>query len=140
MPGTRRAPGTKPAPEKSMGELIGDASAELSTLLRQEVALAKAELKEDISTVGKGAGAFGAAAVVGYMAVVFASLTLMFGIAELVDDRLWLGALVVTVLYGGGAAFLVLTGKKTLSGASLGPKRTIQTLKEDAEWAKHPRT
>jgi hypothetical protein len=121
--------------EKSLGQLVGEATSELSTLLRKEVELAKAELKQDVGAIGKGAGAFGAAGVVGYLSVFFLSVALMLGLGEAMP--LWAAALVVGGLYLVAAAALGLLGKKSIGRAN-GAPRTIRTLKEDVEWARHP--
>ena len=123
--------------DRPLGELIAEATSELSTLFRKEVELAKAELRQDLSNAGQGVGAFGAAALTGYLALLFLSLTLMFGLAEAGLD-LWASALLVGLLYGGAAAFLATTGKKKLAQASPVPERTIESIKEDVAWAKHP--
>ena len=123
------------APERSLGELVQLATRDLSLLVSQEIALAKAEIKREVSAVGKGAGLFGGAGFTGLLAVLFLSIALAFAIGK--PTTLGVGFLVVGLLYLVLAAVLALTGKKQL--AQVGPpERTIETLKDDAEWAKHP--
>jgi hypothetical protein len=121
--------------ERSLGELISEATGELSTLMRKEIELAKAELKQDASALGKGVGAFGAAGFSGYLAVLFLSFAAMFGLDSVLP--LWAAALVVGGAYLAVAALLGLKGKKAI-GQMPGVPRTVKTIKEDVEWARHP--
>lgn len=120
--------------QMSVGQLVGQVTTDLSTLMRQEFALAKAELTEEAKKAGKGAGALGAAGYLGYLASIFASLTLMF----LLDLFLpiWAAALIVTILYGLIAFVLYSKGKKQLKTVDPTPRQTVETLKEDVQWAK----
>lgn len=121
--------------EQSLGELVSRATADMSELLRKEVALAKAEIKHEVAGVGKGAGMFGGAGVAGLLAVVFLSAGAAFGIGEALGA--WAGFLVVGGVYLLVAAVLALTGKKTL-GKVGPPANTLGTVKDDVAWAKHP--
>ena len=118
----------------SVGELVGKVTTDLSTLMRQEFALAKAELTEEAKKAGKGAGALGAAGYLGYLASIFASLTIMF-LLDLVVP-LWAAALIVTALYGLIAFVLFSKGKKQMKTVDPTPRQTVETLKEDVQWAK----
>lgn len=123
------------APERSLGDLVQTATRDLSLLVSQEVALAKAEIKRDVAAAGKGAGLFGGAGFTGLLALVFLSIALAFAIGR--PTTLGVGFLVVGLLYLVAAAVLALSGKKAL--AQVGPpEKTIKTLKDDAAWAKHP--
>ena len=123
------------APERSLGDLVQTATQDLSLLLSQEVALAKAEIKRDVAAAGKGAGLFGGAGFTGLLALVFLSIALAFAIGR--PTTLGVGFLVVGLLYLVAAAVLALGGQKAL--AQVGPpEKTIETLKDDAAWAKHP--
>jgi uncharacterized membrane protein YqjE len=119
---------------RSLGQIVGDISADLSTLIRQEMDLAKTELKQEVAKVGKGAGMFGGAGVAGFFTLFFVSLALTY----LLDN--WmpveLAALIVAVLWGVAAAVLALRGKKEIAEANPQLPTTQQTLKEDARWAK----
>ena len=121
--------------DRSLGELVAEATGEVSTLLRKEIELAKAELKEDVAALGKGVGAFGGAGFSGYLAVLFLSLAAMFGLDAVLP--LWAAALVVGGVYLLVAAGLGLMGKKAI-GRMPGVPRTVRTIKEDVEWARHP--
>lgn len=120
--------------DRSLGQIVSDVSSDLSTLFRQELELAKTELKEEVGKAGKGAGMLGGAGLAGYFVLFFLSFALM-----LLLDR-WmaaaLAALIVAVLWGIAAAVLASIGRKKLKEANPQLPKTQQTLKEDAQWAK----
>jgi len=120
----------------SIGELIGNISNDLSQLFRQEVDLAKAELKEEAGKAGKAAGMLGGAAFAGYLAVVLLSFALVFGLANVIDAG-W-AALIVAVLWGVIGAVLYTSGRKKIKDVDPVPHRTVDTIKEDAQWLKNP--
>ena len=123
------------APERSLGDLVQTAAQDLSLLVSQEIALAKTEIKRDVTAAGKGAGLFGGAGFTGLLALLFLSIALAFAIGR--PTTLGVGFLVVGLLYLVAAVVLALSGKKKL--AQVGPpEKTIETLKDDAAWAKHP--
>lgn len=114
----------------SVGEIMGNISQDMSTLMRQELELAKAELKVEAKKAGQGAGMLGAAGLSGYFALLFASITLWWALAELLGDAEAWGALIVTILWGIAAAVLALMGKKKLEQVNPKPERTVETLQE----------
>jgi flagellar motor component MotA len=120
--------------QQSVGQLVGQVTTDLSTLMRQEFELAKAELRAEAKKAGKGAGSLGAAGFLGYLAAIFASLTLMFVLDLFLP--LWAAALIVTVLYGVIAYVLYSKGRKQLQTIDPTPRQTVETLKEDVQWAK----
>jgi len=122
--------------DKSLGELVQSATKDLSLLVHQEFALAKAELKKEVTTAGMGAGMLGGAAFAGVFALIFLSIALAYGISWLGIGLGW-GFLIVGVLYLLVAAVLGLTGKKKISQVGP-PEKTIESVKEDVAWAKHP--
>jgi hypothetical protein len=122
--------------ETSVGELIGNISDDLSRLFRQEVELAKAELKQEASKAGKAAGMLGGAGFAGYLAVVLLSFALVFGLANVMDAG-W-AALIVAVLWAVIGAVLYADGRKKLKDVDPMPRRTVDTIKEDAQWMKNP--
>jgi len=99
--------------ERSIGELMGDVSRDLSLLLRQEVDLAKAELKESGSRVGKGGGMLAGAGVAGFLMVLFLSIALWWGLGYLMGNA-WSGV-VVAIIWAVVAAVLVSAGRKELA-------------------------
>lgn len=123
--------------ERPAGELLKQLASETTTLVRQELDLAKAELRQTAGKAGPGIGMWAAAAVIGLGAL--GALTAFFVLA--LDGALpnWLAALIVALVYAGIAGFLFLQGKRRVSEAgSPVPEQTVQTLKEDVQWAKHP--
>jgi predicted lipid-binding transport protein (Tim44 family) len=119
---------------QSVGELVGQVTHDLSTLMRQEFELAKAELTAEAKKAGKGAGTLGAAGFLGYLAAIFASLTLMFLLDLFLP--LWAAALIVTALYGLIGFVLFSRGRRQLKTIDPKPRQTVETLKEDVQWAK----
>ena len=122
--------------EKSLGELVATATKDLSLLVSQEVALAKAELKKEVAHAGKGAGMLGAAGFLGLFALIFLSIALAYAISWFGIGLGW-GFFIVGMLYLVVAAVLALLGKKQL-GKVGPPEKTIATVKDDVAWAKHP--
>jgi len=121
--------------EKSLGELLGELSQETATLVRQEVELAKAELSQKAKAGGQAAGMFGGAAFAGLLAAATFTAFLILVLAEIMPA--WVAALVITLVYAGAAAFLALRGKeKAKALAPPVPEQTVETVKEDVEWAK----
>ncbi|MFE6389413.1 phage holin family protein [Nocardiopsis dassonvillei] len=131
--GERREPGEE---EQSFSELLGAVTGDLQKLFHQELALAKAEMREEAVKTGKAAGLLSGAAVAGYLALLLLSLAAMFGLAELIG--LGWAALVVAVVWAIVGAVLAVMGRNRMREVSPKPERTIETLKEDAQWAKHP--
>jgi hypothetical protein len=122
--------------QTSVGELIGNISNDLSQLFRQEVELAKAELKQEAAKAGKAGGMLGGAAFAGYLAVVLLSFALVFALSNVMDPG-W-AALIVAVLWGIIGAVLYANGRKKLKDVDPVPHRTVDTIKEDAQWLKNP--
>ncbi|MGX6601433.1 phage holin family protein [Micromonosporaceae bacterium Da 78-11] len=122
--------------EASVGALIGNISNDLSQLFRQEVELAKAELKAEASKTGKAAGMLGVAGFAGYLAVVLLSFAAVFGL-DAVMPLGW-AAVLVAVVWAVIGAVLYTSGRKQLKTVDPVPHRTVDTLKEDAQWLKNP--
>ncbi len=121
--------------EQSMGELFKKLSDDMSTLVRQELRLAQAEMTEKGKRAGIGAGMFGGAGFLGVMA--FATLTACIIAALAKGMDVWLAALIVTVVYAAGAGLLALRGKERIQTATPAvPEQTVETVKEDVQWAK----
>jgi nitrate/nitrite transporter NarK len=122
--------------ETSIGEIIGNISNDLSQLFRQEVALAKAEIQQEATKAGKAAGMLGGAGFAGYLAVVLLSFAVVFGLSNVMDAG-W-AALIVAIIWGAIGAVLFVNGRKKLKTVDPVPRRTAETLKEDAQWLKNP--
>jgi hypothetical protein len=130
-----REPVTSSSDGHSLGELFSTLTRDTTTLIRQEVALAKAELSQKAAHVGKDIGflaAGGAVVYAGFLALV-AALIIGLGQAGL---TWWVSALLVGLLVAGLGAFLLWKGLDNLRHETLVPEQTIETLKEDATWAK----
>ncbi len=123
-----------PAEERPVGELVSDVTRTLSTLMRQELELAKAELRQEAVKAGKGAGFLGGAGFAGWMVGLFVSLALMWALNEIMD--LFWAAVIVAVLWAIVAAVLFVKGRAEMRSVNPVPEQTVETLKEDAEWAK----
>ena len=115
------------ADNASLGELLGDVTRDLSTLMRQEVELAKAEAKQSATKAGKGAGMLAGAGVAGHFVLVFLSLALMFALGALMP--LGWAAVIVAVIWGIIAAVLASIGRKELKQIK-GMPQTGETLSE----------
>jgi hypothetical protein len=122
--------------QASVGQLISEVTSDLSTLMRQELDLAKAEVKTEVAKAGKGAGMLGGAGYAGHLTVLFVSLTLMWALGDLFDHLAW-GALVVALIWGIAAAVLYVKGREQLKRVNPKPEQTVETLKEDVQWAKN---
>jgi MFS family permease len=121
--------------ERPIGELVKQLADQTSTLVRQEIDLAKAELTQKGQQAGKGAGLIGAGAVIGLLGA--GALTAF--LIMLLDGALanWLAALIVAVVFLAIAGILALQGKKKVQQAAPPvPEQTVETVKEDVEWAK----
>ena len=120
--------------ERSLGDLFSQLTHDLSTLIRQEVMLAKTELSQKASAMGKDVGllaAGGALAYAGFL-VILAGVVLALGLVL----PWWASALIVGVVVAAIGYVLIRKGQTGLKQADLTPKQTIETLKEDQQWAK----
>jgi uncharacterized membrane protein YqjE len=121
--------------DRPVGELLKELSTQTTTLVRQELELAKAEMAEKGKQAGLGAGMFGGAGLFGLLAL--GSLTACVIAALATGMELWLAALIVAVVYAAVAAVLALLGRqKTREAAPPAPEQAIESTKEDVEWAK----
>jgi uncharacterized membrane protein YqjE len=121
--------------ERPVGDLLKQLSQETTTLVRQELELAKAEMAEKGKQAGKGAGMFGGAGVVGFLALGALTAALILALDTAMEG--WLAALVVGVAYAAVAGILALSGRKEVRQATPPvPEQTVETVKEDVQWAK----
>jgi hypothetical protein len=121
--------------ERSIGELGSKLATETSTLIRQEMALARAEMTEKGKEAGKGAGLFGGAGAVGLLG----AGAITAGIILLLDLAIaaWLAAIIVGLVYVAVAAVLGFKDRDRIQAATPPvPEQTVDTVKEDVEWAK----
>lgn len=120
--------------QESVGSLISGLLQDLQELVRGEVQLARTEIREDAMTAGRALGSIAAGAFVGVTGFIF----LMLGVTYLINKELemWLSAAIVGAVLAIIAAVMISAGRKKLSASNLKPEQTIETLKEDREWAK----
>ncbi|MDX6285943.1 MAG: hypothetical protein QOG53_1428 [Frankiales bacterium] len=130
-------PGGRPIDEQSLGELVATMTRDLSVLVNKEIELAKAEISEDVKRAGLGAGFLGGGGFLAYFGTLFGSVAAAFGIHALGLGLGW-SFLIVAGAYFALAAVLAMLGVKSFT--SVGPpRRTIETVKDDLAWARHPR-
>jgi uncharacterized membrane protein YqjE len=124
--------------EESLGELVKELAAQTSTLVRQEIDLAKAEMAQKGKETGVAAGLFGAAGMLAWLALVALTLCLIAGLAT--GMHVWLAALIVTAVYLASAGALAVKGRLRLRRVRTPiPEQTVETVKEDVQWAKNRR-
>ena len=112
---------------RSVGQVLGDLTSDLTTLMRQEVALAKAELRESAEHAKAGASMFGAAAVAGLLALIFLTLAAWWALADAIGGG-W-SALVVGLVWAVVAGALALAGRNRIRQTDPVPHRTVETTK-----------
>ena len=122
------------ARDRGLGELVKDLAGQTSTLVRQEIKLAQAEVTQKGKLAGKGAGMLAGAAVAALLGL--GALTALLIVALDGALALWLAALIVTVLWLAIAGVLAMSGKKALQSATPPVPQTVETVKEDIQWAK----
>lgn len=124
--------------DRSLGEIVGDVAQDLSALVRQELQLAKTEVRQEATRAGRGAGLLGGAGVAAHLGLVFVSLFVMF----LLDD--WMpvevAALITAVVWLVVALILAMTGRRALSHTNPTLPETQRSLKEDARWARQQKS
>ena len=123
-----------PRTDESIGNLISQVAGDVSTLFRQEVALAKAELKEEAVKAGKAGGMLAGAGFAGYMVAVLLSLALVFALGAIMP--LGWAALIVAVVWAVVGGVLYAVGRKRMKNVDPVPRQTVETLREDAQWVR----
>lgn len=121
--------------ERSLGELFSELANETGTLVRQEVALAQAEITQKASSVGKNVGYLVVGGAVGYAAALALIAALIIGLANFIPA--WAAALIVGVVVGMIAYMMISSALTKLKRTELTPRETVETLKEDAQWLKN---
>jgi putative superfamily III holin-X len=123
-----------PSPEQPLSELISRTSSDLATLFRKEVELAKIEISNDLRDTAKAGSLFGAAGFAGYLAAVLGSLAVVFALDQAMP--LWTAFLIVAAMFALVGFVFFRQARTKMSQFRLGPEQTIETIKEDIEWAK----
>lgn len=120
---------------ESLGDTVMGIVSDVQNVIRGEVQLAKTELKEDATQMGKGAGMIGAGVFFGLIGFMF----LMLGVTYFINQwlEMWLSALIVGAVLVLIAAILAMVGKSQIQSANLKPEKTIESVKEDKQWVNH---
>ena len=122
--------------ERPLGDLLKQLSQETATLVRQEIELAKAEVATTGKRAGFGVGLVGAGGIVGFLALGAFTAFLILVLDTFMPG--WLAALIVALAYGAAAGALALRGRDKVKEATPPAPQTVETVKEDIEWAKNP--
>jgi len=131
-------PTGRPVDDRSIGSLIGEVTEDISKLFRQEVALAKAELKEEATKAGKAGGMLAGAGFAGYMVAVLLTLAVMFALDAAMPIAT--AAVLVAILWAIAGGVLYTLGRKRMKDVDPVPRQTVETLKEDAQWVRDQRS
>src|SRR3954447_23411524 len=123
--------------DKSLGELFGDLTSDLSRLFRAEVQLAKTEARDELKKTGKATGMLGGAGLAGWMTALFMSLALAWLLDQAMNTAL--AFLIVGILWGVVALVLVTRGKREIKQVEPMPT-TVRTVKKDVQWAKEQKS
>ena len=126
------ATATEPiAPEKSLNELISELTTDFSNLVSTHVELAKVEIKEEVKKAGMGAGLLSGAAVAALMALLLLSFAAAWGLSEVVPEGV--AFLIVGLVWAAAGGAMAAIGRRRLAETK-GPEKTVQEVKEDAQW------
>jgi Putative Actinobacterial Holin-X, holin superfamily III len=120
--------------ERGIGDLFSDLANETGTLIRQEVALAQAELTQKATDAGKNVASLAIGGFVGYAAFLALLAAIIAGLSYLMP--VWVSALIVALVVGGVGYYLINSAITNFKKADLAPRETVTTLKEDAKWLK----
>ena len=138
---TGAAPGVPTAPDphddpRSVGDLLGELISESTTLVKQEITLAKTEVTRDVKAAAVSAGAAAAGGAVAYAGFIALVIGLGWGLGELLGGLEWLGITIAGLIVAAIGAVMLKGGLEKLKDIDPAPERTIQTLKEDKQWLK----
>lgn len=136
QPGVERVTEAK-QPDRSLGELFGDLGRDLSALVRDELELAKTEARQEVRRAGQAGASFAAAAVAALLTLTFVSSALAWLLDQWINRAL--AFLIVAVIWAAIAAVAVSAGRRRAQQIESIPK-TVETLKEDVEWAKQQKS
>jgi hypothetical protein len=120
---------------RSLGELLSELVREITTLVRQEATLAKTEISQKFARIGKHVGLVAAGGTVAYAGILAILAAIIILLAQAGMDW-WASALLVGIVVAGIGGFLVWKGLDSLRREDLAPRQTLETLKEDTQWAK----
>lgn len=126
--------------DRSIGELFGQLSQDMTLLFRQELQLARAEMSEKISQVTGNLVSVIAGGFVAYVGALALVAALILGLHEAADISPWVSALIVGAIFAVTGYVMLNRGLKELKRVDLAPRRTVETLKDDVQWAKEQRS
>ncbi len=121
--------------ERSLGDLFSELAAETGTLVRQEVALAQAEMTAKATRVGKNIGFLAVGGAVGYAALLAIVAGVILGFSYFMPA--WIAAMLVGLIVGVAAYFMISAGLEELKRTNLTPEKSVESIKEDAQWLKN---
>lgn len=127
-------PYDQPGSDQSLGDLFGNLTSDLSELVRSEMELARVEIREEAAKAGRAVGLLGAGGLIAYLGLGLMAMAAAWGLAEVVDAG-W-AFLIVGVVIATIGAVLVMRGRDRLRDVQPVPEETVETLKEDAQWAR----
>ena len=120
--------------ERSLGDLFSELAAETGTLVRQEVALAQAEITSKATKVGKNVGFLAVGGAVGYAALLAILAGVVLGLSYFMPA--WIAAILVGLVVGAVSFFMISSALQDLKNTNLKPEETVDSIKEDAQWLK----
>jgi hypothetical protein len=126
--------------DRSIGELFGQLTQDMTLLFRQEVQLARAEMSEKVSQVTGNLVSVLAGGFVAYVGALALVAALILGLHEVADISPWVSALIVGALFAIAGYVMLNRGLKELKRVDLAPRRTVESLKDDVQWAKEQRS
>jgi uncharacterized membrane protein YqjE len=132
-PPDRTADGRAAGSDPALGDLFRQLAQDSATLVRQEMTLAKAELKSNVKSVARDAAMVAVGGILALVGVVVLIAFLVVAVGDALDNY-WLGALVVGVLFLLVGGLLAMSSLKKLKHEEVAPTRTLETLKEDKQW------
>jgi hypothetical protein len=122
--------------ERSLGELFSDLTRDMSTLIRQETQLATTEMTQKAARAGKSVGVLAGGAVIAYAGFLALLWAIVYGLTSLFGLPIWASFLIVAIIVLAIGGIMAWRGYDTLKKTDLMPRQTVETLKEDAQWAK----
>jgi uncharacterized membrane protein YqjE len=139
-PRSQPADPTQPVdPDQSLADLVSRMTSDVGRLVSTQIELAKVEIKDEVSRAGRGVGMVGGGGLAAYFALLLFSFALAYWLADAFDS-LAAGFAVVGLVFAAVATVLVLKGKQQITSATPIAEQTIESIKEDVEWARQQRT
>jgi len=138
-PGRAPDPAQPIEPDQSLGDLVNRMTSDVGQLVSTQIELAKVEIKDEVARAGKGAGMVGGGGLAAFLAVLLVSFAIAYWLADAFDDLGW-GFFAVGLVWAVVAAALVWKGKQHITSTTPIAEQTIESIKEDVEWARQQRT